>query len=108
MSHVDRPATPGQDDDPRPWSRSTALMLTNEEAQRVRTAIRKVAATCGGFPALAIKLGIPTATLYYAANPKGRPSGMMTIRLAAVAKVPVEVLLTGKLAVSLPVIGVAA
>ena len=74
----------------------------------IRVAICKVARAMGGFVPLAFAMGIPTATLHYAANPKGRPSGMLVMRFAAVAKVPVEVILTGKLAVQPAVIGRAA
>lgn len=46
--------------------------------------------------------------VYHAANPKRRPSLAFAVRLAAVAGVPVEALLSGKLAVAPAVIGVAA
>ena len=109
MTHVRRPAAQGQGIDPSaPRTRSTALRLTQEEAHAVRVAIRKVAAARGGYVALAVKIGIPTSTLYHAVRPTGRPSPGLAIRLAAVAGVPVEVLLTGKLAVQPPVIGRAA
>jgi hypothetical protein len=107
---TDRPSEGQGTDHPEPRQpRAEALRLTAEEAQRVRVAIRKVAAAVGGFPKLAVMLGVPRTTLYHSANPKkGRPSAALAIRLAAVAKVPVEVLLTGKLAVAPAVIGVAA
>jgi hypothetical protein len=111
MSRLPDPAHGGQEiDPPEPRQpRADALRLTAEEAQRVRVAIRKVAAAVGGFKRLAIMLEIPSTTLYHSANPKkGRPSAALAIRLAAIAKVPVEVLLTGKLAVQPPVIGRAA
>lgn len=109
MPRLTDPASGGQETDPpEPRTRAAALKLTAEEAQRVRTAIRKVARAVGGFVPLAVKLGIPTCTLYHAANPKRRPSLALAVRLAAVAKVPVESLLSGKLAVAPAVIGVAA
>ena len=46
--------------------------------------------------------------MYHAANPKRRPSLAFAVRLASVAGVPVEVILTGKLVVAPVVIGVAA
>jgi len=112
MSHVDRPETPGQGpvpfDAPEPRTKSDAFKLTREEAQRVRTATRKIAAARGGFLALAVAIGVSMSAVYHAANPKRRPSLAFAVRLAAVAGVPVEVILTGKLAVQPPVIGVAA
>ena len=109
MARLHDPGTAGQGTDPpEPRARSTALRLTAEEAHAVRIAIRKVAAARGGYVALAVKIGIPTSTLYHAVRPTGRPSPGLAIRLAAVAGVPVEVLLTGKLAVQPPIIGRAA
>jgi hypothetical protein len=109
MTHVDRPAEQGQaTDPPEPRTRSSALRLTAEEVKRVRIAVRKVAAAMGGFKRLATMMEVPPSTVYYAARPNGRTSAAFAIRLAAVAKVPVEVLLTGKLAVQPPLIGVAA
>jgi hypothetical protein len=95
-------------DPPEPRTRSSALRLTPEEARAVRIAVRKIAAARGGYVALAIKIGIPTSTLYHAVRPNGRPSPGLAIRLAAVAGVPVEVLLGGKVVVAPAVIGVAA
>jgi hypothetical protein len=95
-------------DPPEPRSRCSALRLTAEETHAVRIAIRKIAAARGGYVALAVKIGIPTSTLYHAVRPGSRPSPGLAIRLAAVAKVPVEVLLGGKVAVAPAVIGVAA
>jgi len=93
---------------PEPKPRSDAFKLTREEAQRVRTATRKIAAARGGFLALSVALGVSTSAVYHAANPKRRPSLAFAVRLAAVAGVPVEVILSGKLAVAPVVIGVAA
>lgn len=108
MTHVDRPAEQGQGiDPPEPRTRSS-LHLTDEEVKRLRIAVRKVAAAVGGFKRLATMMEVPPSTVYYAARPNGRTSAAFAVRLAAVAKVPVEVLLTGKLAVQPPVIGVAA
>ena len=103
------PAPPGgqhpDPSDPRRQPRADALRLTPAEAHAVRVAIRRIASARGGFVALSVKLGIPTNTLYHAARPGSRPSGMLVIRLAAVAGVPVEVLLGGKVVVA-HVIGV--
>ena len=62
----------------------------------------------GGFIALSVRMGIPRSTVYYAARPNGRASLAFAVRLAEVAKVPVDALLSGKLAVQPAVIGVAA
>jgi hypothetical protein len=102
-------SSPEPADPPERRGRYSVLRLTADEARAVRIAIRKVAsAHRGGYVGLAIAIGIPTSTLYAAARPTGRPSPGLAIRLAAIAKVPVEVLLGGKLAVQPPVIGVAA
>lgn len=109
MPRVAHPATGGQAvDPPEARTRSSALRLTPEEARAVKVAIRKVAAARGGYIALAVRIGIPPSTLYHAARPGSRPSPGLAIRLAAVAGVPVEVLLGGKVVVAPIVIGVAA
>jgi hypothetical protein len=110
MPRVTDPPTGGQETDPpEPRTRCSALRLTAAEARAVKTAIRKVAATRrNGYIALAVKLGIPPATLYHAMSPKGRPSPGLAIRFAAVVGVPVEVLLGGKVVVAPAIVGVAA
>jgi hypothetical protein len=105
---ADPPARGQETDPPEHRRRADAFKLTREEAQRVRTATRKIAAARGGFVALAVAIGVSTSIVYHAANPKRRPSLAFAVRLAAVAGVPVEVILTGKLVVAPPVIGVAA
>jgi len=75
----------------------------------VCVAVRKLRRAFGSFNALAAMLDVPANTVRRFANPKGSPpTGTFAIRLAAVAKVPVEVLLGGKLVVTTPVIGRAA
>jgi hypothetical protein len=107
MARLPDPGIAGQETDPsEPRTRSTALRLTDAEVRAVRIAIRKIAAARGGYIALAVRLGIPQSTLYHAVRPNGRPSPGLAIRLAAVAGVPVEVLLGGKVVVT-HVIGVA-
>jgi hypothetical protein len=118
MLDVARPDAQGHEVDPLAPSaapevqrrrRSDALKLTADEAKAIRIAVRKVARAVGGYNRLAAMLEIPPGTLRRCANPKGeRPTGTFAIRLAAVAKVPVEVLLGGKLAVAPVVIGRAA
>lgn len=117
MFHLSWPNTDGQENEPLTLPaapqgkrrRSDALKLSPEEVKALRVAIRKLRRAFGGFNALAIMTGVPSGTLRRAANPKGaRPTGMLAIRVAAAAKVPVEVLLGGKMVVAPVVIGRAA
>ncbi len=89
--------------------RSDALKLSPDEAKAVRVAVRKLKRVYGSFKALAVATGIPSNTLRRVVNPNSAaPTGTFAIRLAAVAKVPVEVLLGGKMVVTTPIIGRAA
>lgn len=89
--------------------RSDALKLNPDEAKAVRIALRKLRRAFGSFKALAVATGIPSGTLRRIANPNNAaPTGTFAIRLAAAAKVPVEVLLGGKVVVTTPIIGRAA
>ncbi|MDI1435452.1 helix-turn-helix domain-containing protein [Polyangium sorediatum] len=118
MHDLDWPGSYGQENDPpcppdpseTPRRRkSGALMLSDDEAKAVRIAVRKLRRAFGSFNALAARLNMPANTVRRIANPKGTPpTGTFAIRLAAVAGVPVEVLLGGKLVVTTPVIGRAA
>jgi hypothetical protein len=109
MPRVHDPGHAGQETDPpEPRTRSSALRLSPEETRAVKVALRKIAKAKGGYIALAVAIGIPSSTLYHAARPGSRPSPGLAIRLAAVAGVPVEVLLGGKVVVAPIVIGVAA
>lgn len=108
------PSEAGQENDAvvpvsRKRRRSDALKLSPDEAKAVRVAVRKLRRVFGSFTSLAALTGIPSNTLRRVANPKGiAPTGTFAIRLAAVAKVPVEVLLGGKMVVTTPIIGRAA
>jgi hypothetical protein len=114
MFDLSWPSEAGQENDPfisapRKRRRSDALKLSADEAKAVRIAVRKLARAFGGFVRLGVMLDMPSATVRRIANPKGiAPTGTFAIRLAAVAKVPVEVLLGGKVVVTLPIIGRAA
>jgi hypothetical protein len=114
MFDLSWPSEAGQENDPfisapRKRRRSDALKLSTDEAKAVRIAIRKLARTFGGYTRLGVMLEMPSATVRRMANPKGiAPTGTFAIRLAAVAKVPVEVLLGGKMVVTTPIIGRAA
>ncbi len=114
MFDLSWPGEAGQENDPfipapRKRRRSDALKLSADEAKAVRIAIRKLARTFGGYTRLGVMLEMPSATVRRMANPKGiAPTGTFAIRLAAVAKVPVEVLIGGKMVVAPIVIGRAA
>lgn len=114
MFDLSWPSEAGQENDtskssPAKRRRSDALKLSPDEVRAVRVAVRKMKRAFGSFACLAVQTEIPAATLRRIANPKGiAPTGTFAIRLAAVAKVPVEVLLGGKLAVAPIVIGRAA
>jgi hypothetical protein len=94
------PAREGQGTDPpkrRRGTRPAAFRLTAEESRHARAALKNAARTFGGYPALATAIGVPVATLHRA-NGKHRPfSGTLAIRLAKVAKVSVEAMLSGTL-----------
>lgn len=119
MFDLDWPSSYGQENDPPcpadppaapepKRRRSDALKLSADEIKAVRVAIRKLRRACGSFTALSAMTGIPAQTLRRASNPNGCLTGTLAIRLAAAAKVPVEVLLGGKMVVTTPVIGRAA
>lgn len=114
MFDLSWPSEAGQENDTSTSStpkrrRSDALKLSTDEAKAVRVAVRKLKRAFGSFACLAVQTGIPSATLRRVANPKGiAPTGTFAIRLAAVAKVPVEVLIGGKMVVTTPIIGRAA
>ncbi|HRI71595.1 MAG TPA: hypothetical protein PK156_45495 [Polyangium sp.] len=114
MFDLSWPNEAGQETDPfisapRKRRRSNALKLSTDEAKAVRIALRKLRRAFGTFNALAVMTGIPSNTLRRVANPNGiPPTGTFAIRLAAAAKVPVEVLLGGKVVVTTPIIGRAA
>ncbi|HRI70393.1 MAG TPA: hypothetical protein PK156_39445 [Polyangium sp.] len=85
------------------------MKLSADESKAVRVALRKLAKTFGGYNRLAVMLEIPANSLRRLANPNdARPTGTFAIRLAALAKVPVEVLIGGKMVVTTPIIGRAA
>lgn len=114
MLDLDWDAKPGKETDsflssPCKRRRSDALKLSADEAKAVRVAVRKLKRAFGSFKALAVATGIPSNTIRRIANPNSTPpTGTFAIRLAAVAKVPVEVLIGGKMVVTTPIIGRAA
>lgn len=79
--------------------RSPALILTDEEVQHVRAALRNLARAYGTPGCLAMVMGIPVKTLYQVVCPKGRrPSAAMVVLAARAAGTSVEQILSGKIA----------
>jgi DNA-binding phage protein len=100
MLRLAHPAPRGQGTDPparRKWTRAPALSFTAEETRHIHAALRNAARAYGGMDVLATVLGMPVKSLYQAANPRRRPSGILAIRLAAAAGISVEAMLGGKL-----------
>ena len=114
MFDLSWPSEAGKETDPfisapRKRPRSNALKLSADEAKAVRVTLRKLARAFGGYVRLGVMLDMPSATVRRIANPNSTPpTGTFAIRLAAVAKVRVEVLLGGKVVVTTPIIGRAA
>lgn len=102
MLRLVHPAPSGQGIDPpkrRPGSRSAALILTPEEVQHVRTAIRNLARAYGTWGCLALVMGIPEHSLQQAVNRRnGRPSAAMVLLAARAGGTTVEQILSGKIA----------
>ena len=93
------PAPAGNGTDPprrrRGGTRSPCLSLTVEEATHFRAALRNVARL---YFKLAGALGVPVKTLAQALCRKSPPSAALVLRVARLAKVPVESLLYPTLA----------
>ena len=89
---------PGEGQDPPKRRRGTpspSLSLTAEEARHLRASIRNVARVhFGPLAALARALGVPPGTL----TRKRHPSAALAVALWRLTGIPVEVLLSGKLA----------
>jgi len=74
--------------------RSSCLTLTVEETTHFRAALRNVAKLhFGTFVKLAGALGVPVKTLGQALSRKSPPSAVLVLRVARLAKVPVEAML---------------
>ena len=69
--------------------------LTPDEAAHVKAAIAFLRVRLGGWRALAEAAGLKTATVQYAAKPKGGVSAGVALRVARAAHVPMESLLSG-------------
>ena len=81
---------------PRPRGVSRALSLTDDEARHLRASIRNVARVrYGTLSALARALEVAPAIL----TRRRRPSAALAVALWRLTGIPVEALLTGKLAV---------
>jgi hypothetical protein len=94
--HVVRPDTPGQDPPRhRRGIPAASLSLTAEEARHLRASIRNVArARYGTLAALARALGVHPGVL----TRQRRQTPALAVALWRLTAVPVEVLLSGKLA----------
>jgi hypothetical protein len=101
LRQVHPPPRGGQTTDPpqrRKGARSASLFLTPDEARHTRAAARAAARAYGGADVLAAVLGVPIRKVREATRPNGRPmSGTFAIRLAKVAGLSVEAVITGKL-----------
>jgi hypothetical protein len=87
---------PGAAPSARRRGRSSALSLTDDEVRHLRAAIRGLARTrYASLAALARAVGVAPAIL----TRRKRPSPGLAVALARTTGVPVEVLLSGKLAV---------
>ncbi len=92
------PAPAGNATDPPKGRRrrnAPALSLTAEEARHLRTSTRNIARTYGSLAALARALGVTPVTL----TRKGSPGAALAVALARLTRIPVETLISGKLAV---------
>ena len=102
MLRIVHPAPRGQGTDPpkrRKGSRSASLMLTVEERQHLRAALKNLRRRLGSWPAVAEAVGVDVGTLHHAAGARGTRGGLaLAVRAAKVARVPVEAMLSGKLA----------
>ena len=96
--HVVRPATPGQGTDPPARRRgvpSACLSLTREEARHLRASARNIARThYGTLAALARALGVVPVVL----TRRKHPGAGLAVALWRLTGIPVEAMLTGKLA----------
>lgn len=103
MLRLVHPAHEGQGTEPPKKRRglSPALSLSPDEIRHLRTAIKNTARKLGSWALLANTIGMPLLSLRHAVYAsKHRPSGTLAIRVAKVAGVSVETVLTGKLAVA--------
>jgi hypothetical protein len=99
MLRLAHAAPRGQGTDPpkrRKGSRAPAFSFTAEEAQHFRAALVNAARAYGGMDVLAAAMGVRVTTLY-AVKTKRTPCGMLVIRLAGAAGIPVETVLSGTL-----------
>jgi DNA-binding XRE family transcriptional regulator len=83
------------------WRREALAMparvpdLTEEERANVGRALRFLRVRAGGWAPLAKALGVSRENAVRAASPKGKPSPRIALRLAKLARVPLEDVLSG-------------
>ena len=94
--HLHAVPPPGAVPAPRPRGASRALSLTPDEVRHLRASIRNVARVrYGTLRALADALGVHPVSL----TRRKRPSAALAVAVWRLTGIPVEALLTGKLAV---------
>ncbi len=100
MIRLVHPAPVGQDPPKRrKGHHAPALSLTDEEARRVRVALKNLRRSFGSWACLATAMGVPEDTLTSVAyERKHRPTGTFAVRLAKAAGVSVESVLAGTIA----------
>jgi DNA-binding phage protein len=69
--------------------------MTTEETRHFRAALRNIARGFGSFGALAKAVGVPVASLYQALHRSSPPSIALALRVAMVARTPLEAMLAG-------------
>lgn len=96
MLRLVHPAPGGQGTDPpkRRGHPAPALSLTPDEVRHLRASIRNIARSFGSIAGLARSLGVEPAIL----TRKKRPSPALAVALWRLTGIPVETLLSGKLA----------
>lgn len=92
---VPPPRAEGQDPPARRRGQAPALSLTDEETRALRVSARNIARSYGGMAGLARALGVNVCCL---GHRKTRPHPGLAIALSRLTKIPVEQLLTPRIA----------
>ena len=92
---VPPPRAEGQDPPARRRGHAPALSLTDEEARALRLSVRNIARSYGGMAGLARALGVNVCSL---GHRKTRPHPGLALALSRLTKIPVEHLLSPKIA----------
>jgi len=81
--------------EPRP-KRSPGLLLTDEERENVKTALRFMRARLGGAAKLAEAMKVRTALVEEALAAKGKQTAATALAVARAAEVPIDDVLAGR------------